>query len=122
FFELWRSTGHIFGDPDFTRYNTLYSLNPVRACVSLLRRLYYLFLSDFRWVGSLAILLAWKRCRLYRTRHWRITGCFIGAHILLVSLLGGAELERYLLPVLPLVYVAIGAAFVELRPRWRAIG
>jgi len=34
---------------------------------------------------------------------------FIGGHVLLVSLLGGAELERYLLPVLPLVYIAMGA-------------
>jgi len=39
--------------------------------------------------------------------------------VLMVSLLGGAELERYLLPVLPLVYIAIGAAWSVLRPMWR---
>ena len=37
----------------------------------------------------------------------------------MVSLLGGAALERYLLPVLPLIYIAMGAAFDVLRPRWR---
>jgi hypothetical protein len=37
-------------------------------------------------------------------------------------LLGGATLERYLLPVLPLVYIAMGAAFEQLRPRWRYAG
>ena len=121
FFELWRTTGHIFGDPGFTRYNTIYSLNPVRASVSLLRRLYYLFVAGFRWLGSCAILFAWKQSGLYATRAWRIVWCFVGAHVLMVSLLGGAELERYLLPVLPLVYIAMGAAFQIVPPRWRMV-
>jgi hypothetical protein len=122
FFALWRTTGHIFGDPGFTQYNTLYSLNPVRASLTLLRRLYYLFLDDFRWVGTLAILFAWKRERLYITRAWKIVWCIVAAHVLLVSLLGGAGLERYLLPILPLVYIAMAAAFVVLDPPWRIIG
>jgi 4-amino-4-deoxy-L-arabinose transferase-like glycosyltransferase len=122
FFALWHSTGHIFGDPGFTHYNIDYSLNPVRASVSLLRRFFYLFIDDFRWVGTLAILVAWRRARLYSSRAWKITWSFIAAHILLVSLLGGAELERYLLPVLPLVYIAMGAAFEMVRPRWRYLG
>jgi 4-amino-4-deoxy-L-arabinose transferase-like glycosyltransferase len=122
FFALWRTTGHLFGDPGFTHYNAIYSLNPVRASVALLRRLYYLFISDLRWAGSLAILFAWKRTKLYSTRAWKIVWCFIAAHILLVSLLGGAALERYLVPVLPLVYIAMGAAFELLRTRWRYIG
>lgn len=122
FLTLWRTTGHLFGDPGFTQYNTLYSLNPVRASLTLLRRLYYLFLDDFRWVGTITILLAWRRERLYTTRAWKIVWCFIAAHVLLVSLLGGAGLERYLLPVLPLVYIAMAAAFAVLHPPWRIIG
>jgi 4-amino-4-deoxy-L-arabinose transferase-like glycosyltransferase len=122
FFALWRSTGYLFGDPGFTHYNTLYSLNPVRAAVALLRRFYYLFMADFRWVGALAILFAWKRSGIFATRGWKITWRFIAAHILLVSLLGGATLERYLLPVLPLVYIAMGGAFQLLAPRWRYAG
>jgi 4-amino-4-deoxy-L-arabinose transferase-like glycosyltransferase len=121
FAALWHSTGYLFGDPGFTQYNTTYSLNPVRAAVSLLRRVFYLFIDDFRWVGSLAIVFAWKRSRIYATRAWKIVWCFIAAHILLVSLLGGAELERYLLPILPLVYIAMGAGFQLLRPRWRIV-
>jgi len=122
FLFLWRTTGHLFGDPGFTRYNTVYSLNPVRASLTLLRRLYYLFIDDFRWIGALAIFIAWKRGGLYSTRRWRIVWIFIAAHILLVSLLGGAGLERYLLPVLPLLYIAMSAAFQLLRPRWRYAG
>jgi 4-amino-4-deoxy-L-arabinose transferase-like glycosyltransferase len=121
FFVLWRSTGHLFGDPGFTHYNTLYSLHPVRASLALLRRFYYLFLDDFRWVGSVAILFAWKRQRLFDTRAWKIAWTFIAAHVLLVSLLGGAGLERYLLPALPLVYIAMAAAFTALAPPLRVV-
>jgi 4-amino-4-deoxy-L-arabinose transferase-like glycosyltransferase len=122
FFALWRSTGHVFGDPGFTQYNTLYSLNPVRASLSLIRRVFYLFVDDFRWVGTLAVLFAWRRGRMYATRAWKIVWCFIAAHVLLVSLLGGAGLERYLIPVLPLVYVAMAAAFAVVSRPWRIIG
>jgi len=87
--------------------------------VTLLRRDYYLSVADFRWVGSLAIFTAWKRARIYSTRAWKIVGYFIAAHIVMVSVLGGAALERYLLPVLPLIYIAMGAALQVLRPRWR---
>jgi 4-amino-4-deoxy-L-arabinose transferase-like glycosyltransferase len=122
FLALWHATGHLFGDPGFTQYNTIYSLHPVRASVALLRRFFYLFVADFRWVGALAILFAWKRSSVFSTRGWKIVWCFIAGHILLVSLLGGATLERYLLPVIPLVYIAMGAAFQLLRPRWRYAG
>jgi hypothetical protein len=116
---LWRATGHFFGNAGFTHYNLDYALHPVRASLCLLRRIYYLFLADFRWVGTAAIVLAWKETRIYSNRAWRITGLFIAAHVLMVSLLGGAELERYLLVVLPLVYIAMGAGWSALRPRWR---
>lgn len=122
FLALWRTTGHLFGDPGYTHYNVAYALNPVRASVTILRRFYYLFVDDFRFVGTLAIVAAWRRRRLYATRGWRIVWCFVAAHVLLVSLLGGAALERYLLPVLPLVYIAMGAALQSLRPRWRYAG
>jgi 4-amino-4-deoxy-L-arabinose transferase-like glycosyltransferase len=122
FFFLWRTTGHLFGDPGYTHYNLGYALHPVRAAICLIRRIYYLFIADCRWAGSIAIVYAWKKSRIYANRDWNITGTFIGAHVLLVSLLGGAELERYLLPVLPLVYIAMAAAWAILRPFWRNAG
>jgi hypothetical protein len=122
FLALWRGTGHLFGDSGFTQYNTWYSLNPVRATLSVLRRFYYLFIDDFRFVGSLAILVAWRRERLFTTRAWKIVWAIVAAHILLVSLLGGAGLERYVLPILPLIYAAMARAFAVLDPAKRAIG
>ena len=122
FFLLWHSTGHLFGDAGYTHYNLGYALHPVRATICLLRRIYILFIADFRWAGTIAILYAWKKSLIYANRAWRITWLFIVGHVLLVSLLGGAELERYLLPVLPLVYIAMAAAWSVRRPFWRNAG
>jgi 4-amino-4-deoxy-L-arabinose transferase-like glycosyltransferase len=121
FFVLWRTTGHLFGDAGFTHYNIGYALHPVRATLCLIRRVYYLFLSDFRWVGSIGMVLAWKRSRIYRNRAWTITALFFAAHVVMVSVLGGAELERYLLPALPLLYIAMSAAWSTLGPLARNV-
>ncbi len=121
FFVLWRTTGHIFGDAGFTHYNVGYAMHPVRASLCFVRRTYYLFIADFRWIGTIAIVLAWRKTSIYSNRAWRITWLFIAAHVLMVSVLGGAELERYLLPVLPLVYVAMGAAWSAMKPLWRNV-
>jgi hypothetical protein len=120
FFILWRSTGHVFGDTGFTHYNIDYALHPVRAGLSLLRRVYYLFIADFRWIGSLAMWLAWSKTRVYSTRSWKIVWTLIASNIVLVSAIGGAELERYLLPVVPLIYIAAAVALMTLRPVWRS--
>jgi len=119
FFVLWRATGQLFGDAGFTHYNLGYAMHPVRASICFVRRIYYLFIDDFRWAGTLAIAFAWTKTRLYRNRAWTVTWLFIAAHVVMVSLFGGAELERYLLPVLPLVYIAMAAAWSVLRPSLR---
>ena len=109
---LWvlaRGTGHLFGNTEFTRYNLYYPFHPVRFTFALGRRLYYLFFQDFHWIGTIAILLAWRR-RVFATRAWRIAWLLIGIHVLFLSAVGGAMLERYLLPVLPVVYAAMVAA------------
>ena len=116
---LKSTTGEWLGDAGFAHYNVGYALHPVRIGLCLLRRLYFLCLADFRWIGTVAILLAWRRRALFRTPAWRFTWILIGGHVLLVSVLGGAELERYLLPILPLLYTAMAAAWSVLLPRWR---
>jgi hypothetical protein len=116
---LRSTTGYIFGDPGFTHYNVGYALNPVRASLALLRRFYFLFIADFRWIGAVAIIVALRRKRIFRSRAWAIVSLFAAGHILLVSLLGGAALERYLVPVLPLLYCAVAAALTALSMRWR---
>lgn len=108
-FILDRGTGHLFGNTEFTRYNLYYPFHPVRFVFALGRRLYYLFFQDFHWIGTIAILLAWWR-GVFATRGWRIAWLMIGIHVLFLSAVGGAMLERYLLPVLPILYTAMLAA------------
>src|SRR5579864_2483746 len=116
---LHRATGHLFGNATFTEYNVWYPLHPVRLLLALLRRLYYLFIGSGHWIGTIAVFVALLRTRLFRTRAWGIALSLVAAHVVVVSVLGGAVLERYLVPVLPILYIAFAAAFWNRAARWR---
>jgi len=111
---LHRATGYWLGDPGFAHYNVAYALHPVRMTLSLARRMYYLFFAEFRWIGTLILLITIKKCPALRTPAWAVTGAAALLTLLLVSLFGGAELERYLLPVLPVFYIAVAIAMTSL--------
>lgn len=118
---LDRSTGHLFGNAAFTQYNVWYPLHPVRLGLALVRRLYYLFLGSGHWIGTIALLFALRNTKLFRVRAWRIAGSLIAAHVVFVSVLGGAVLERYLLPVLPLLYIGFAAAIWQYTATLRVV-
>jgi len=92
----------------------------VRMSLALVRRLYYLFAGSGHCIGTAAIILAVRRTKIFGTRAWRIAGSLVAAHVVLVSVLGGAVLERYLLPVLPIVYIGFAAALWQTSLRLRA--
>lgn len=116
---LKSATGHWLGDPGFAHYNVEYSLSPVRSGLALFRRIWYVFGAEFRWIGTAAIACALRRTRLFRSDHWALLALFFSGHVLLVSLFGGAALERYLLPVFPIFYAAVATAFSALPFRRR---
>lgn len=117
---LHHATGYWMGNPGFEHYNVGYSLNPVRIAVDAARRVYYLFFAEFRWIGTLAIALTARRLWAYRSNAWLVTGFVFAANLLLVTLFGGAALERYLLPVLPIYYIAVSLA-LALLSEWKGI-
>lgn len=117
---LKRSTGRWFGNAAFTEYNVWYLLHPVRLPLALTRRLYYLFVGTGHWIGSIAVVLALRE--KLRTRAWRFAGLLVAGHVVLVSVLGGAVLERYLLPVLPILYIGFAAALWCYAKPWRIAG
>jgi hypothetical protein len=86
----------------------------VRLGIALVRRLYFLFAANFHWVGSLAMLSAWRVTRLFHSRSWRIAWSVLAAHVLILTLFGGAVLNRYLLPVLPILFAAMAVALSAL--------
>jgi hypothetical protein len=108
---LYRGTGHLFGNAAFTDYNLLFPLHPVRVAIALARRCFAIFAEDFHWIGWIGVVLAWRETKAFRTRAWGIVATLAVAHTLAVTVFGGATLERYLLPVLPLVYIAFATAW-----------
>lgn len=114
---LHHSTGYWLGNPGFAHYNVGYSLHPVRMALSFARHIYYLFFAEFRWIGTVVLLIAGWGARAFRSEAWRITVAVAAANFLLVSIFGGAELERYLLPVLPIFYIAVAVALTCVR-KW----
>lgn len=108
---LFRATGHVLGNAAFTDYNLLFPLHPVRVSIALARRCFSIFIENFHWIGWIAVALAWRRAKLFRSREWRIVAALGVAQTLAVTVLGGATLERYLLPVLPLMYIAFAVAW-----------
>ena len=114
-------TGHWFGNPAFTEYNLWEPLHPARFLIAFLRRIYYLFVGSGHFIGTAALVWALRRMPLLRSRPWRIAAAFVLAHVLVVSALGGAVLERYLLPALPIVYIAFAVSLGALLPRARQL-
>ncbi len=112
-------TGHLFGNAEFTHYNLTFQMHPVRMGATLLRRFFYLFLDNFHWIGTIAVAMAWRRTRIFRTRAWAVLAAAFVLQTVVVTVLGGAALERYLVPVLPLLYVAFASALTTLDTKRR---
>lgn len=117
---LHRATGYWLGNPGFAHYNVAYALHPVRIALSFARRVYYIFFAEFRWIGTVVLIWVLRKRKLFGSEAWRVTLAVAGATIVLVSVLGGAELERYVLPVLPVFCIAVSVA-LTLLPRRAAL-
>jgi hypothetical protein len=119
---LWDQTGNVLGDSGFAHYNVTYSLHPVRIVATVIRRFYFLFLADFRWIGTLTLWYGWRRVPgLFRGKAWAVAVVFAVLHTGAMCAFGGAALERYLLPVLPILYTAMAAAWSYMQRPWRFI-
>ncbi len=116
-FFLRVSTGNWFGNALFAHYNLTYPLNPVRLLLALFRRGYYLFLGTGYLIGTLALLHT--RRNFPRSRAWTVVSSFALVHFFAMCAIGGAVLERYLLPILPVALAAFANAFSLLSPFWR---
>lgn len=117
---LWKHTGSVFGNREFAEYNVLYPLHPARLGLALLRRFWELCLNHGAFLGAIPLAILWRRKPMFARREWRFLLWFAVAHVLAVTLAGGAVLERYLLPVLPLMFAGFAVAWSVLGGR-RAI-
>ncbi len=108
-------TGYMFGNPGFLRYNATATLSPERFLLALAHRVMHLslhlnlFVPVLIALGSLLLPRLPNRPRLgagFRAKVWVV----LAGNALLFSLLGGALLTRYLLPMYPLVLLLAVAA------------
>lgn len=113
---LHRATGHWLGNEEFAKYNVSDSLQLGHILGSLWRRGYFLLVADGLWIGAIVLIAGW---RALRGRDWAIVLLVGGAQILLVSILGGASLDRYTMPAYPVLYAAIAVAGSTLAVSWR---
>jgi len=119
-------TGYVFGNPEFFRYNVAGTLNPLRFLLALLLRLWQAFGYMHLWLLTgamgLAMLLRPVKDGGEERRRIAIPDQFsfyvvIAAYVVVMALIGGAVLARYLLPVVPLVIIV---AVSTLRRRLRS--
>lgn len=116
-------TGFVFGNPEYLRYNATANLDPHRIFVCLYHRLLHLTLHMNLFVPVVCAVAAMLMPRLAgRTRlHARTIatiGLVLAANWIAFSVLGGALLTRYLLPMYSLVLlmcVAEWQAHLQLR-------
>ncbi len=106
-------TGFFLGNPEYLRYNLGATLTPLRVALAILIRLWHLlgYLDLFVLTIFTAYAMSQPARReidgTYRRRIavpvQLVLGVVIAAHVVALSMLGGAVLARYMLPVLPLV-------------------
>jgi len=106
-------TGFFLGNPDYLRYNLGATLTPLRVALAMLIRLWHLlgYLNLFVLTIFTAYAMSQPALRerdgSYRQRVaipvQLLFGVVIAAHVVALSILGGAVLARYMIPVLPLV-------------------
>lgn len=107
-------TGFWTGNAEYLQYNLYTTLDPARFFWTVLRRLYEVFVAGCNWLITLGAVAGWwwgrKRTRTdtrsgsFAQFTW-VVGGLIGIYVVLLSLVGGAVLPRYLLPVFPAFYV-----------------
>lgn len=113
---LKRATGNWLGNQEFAQYNVGASLTPIHFAGAVLRNAWVLFGADGKFVGSIALWVGW---RALGGRDWQVALWVAGAQVGIVTLFGGAVLERYLMPVLPILFAAMAVAASVYTAHWR---
>jgi hypothetical protein len=128
-------TGFLLGNPEFFRYNVAATLNPLRIPLAFGMRLWQLFGYFGLYLLTLAGLLAMLRPPLTvgrgtghvarpRIPFW-VQVAFLSvafAYLAFMSVVGGAVLARYMLPVIPLVILVMVSTLWRRARYWKLIG
>jgi hypothetical protein len=132
YFYHWRETGFIFGNPAYLRYNATSTLTPERVLLAFAYRVMHITLHMNLFVPVLAMLACLllppvqegessQLRRRIAPAHQAVFFVAIAANLVLFSLLGGALLTRYLLPLYPLVLLLAVNTFRRRLREWTGL-
>ena len=123
-------TGFVFGNPEFFRYNVQETMHPLRIFLALLLRLWQTFGYLDLYVLTLACVVAMMFTPIKHSHGERpriavpVQLAFLAitiVYLISLSVIGGAVLARYMLPVVPLVIlVCVSTIWRRLRA-WKAV-
>jgi len=126
----YAKTGLLFGNPEFVRYNVTATLDPLRIPLALGLRLWQVFGYFGLYLLTVAGLLAMRRRPLAgkaedrpRIALW-MQMAFLSvliAYLVFMSVVGGAVLARYMLPVVPLVILLMVSTLWRRVRYWRLV-
>jgi hypothetical protein len=128
----YTKTGFLFGNPEYLRYNAEANFDLLRIAAALGHRVLHLtaHMNLFVPVGTMlsALLLlqprvdseGHERARIGNGAKWRILA-LLAVNAVLFSVLGGALLTRYLLPMYPLVLLGAVTTFYRRVPLWQGM-
>ena len=127
----YAKTGFVFGNPEFLRYNAEATMTPLRILAAFGHRILHLTAHMNLFVPSLMTIAAMLlKPRLDHAGHertgigtstlWRIFFLLL-VNAVLFSVLGGALLTRYLLPMYPLVLLVAVSTFYRRVPYWQGL-
>jgi 4-amino-4-deoxy-L-arabinose transferase-like glycosyltransferase len=136
----WSRTGYVFGNPQYLRYNAISTLTPKRIALAFSYRMFHVTVHMNLFVPVLLMLgcmllppvpeqdsaqpAAGSRPRLRRAisiEHQAIFCLVIAINVVLFSILGGAVLTRYLLPLYPLIVLIAVNTFRRRLREWTAL-
>ncbi len=130
----YQRTGYVFGNPEFFRYNVEATLTPERVLFAGGNRLWHVTGHMNLFMLSLATVLAMLRPpvkdasdsgggarRRIDVSTQVVFGVLVAVHVVALSLIGGAVLARYMLPVLPLVILVFVSTVWRRAIRWRQV-
>lgn len=119
-------TGFFFGNPEFFRYNVAATMNPLRIVLAIGERIWHAlgYMNLFALTGAMALALlspplpGRERDQIAIPTQLVFTALLL-AYILMLSVLGGAVLARYMLPVIPLVIILSVSTLRRRVPWWK---
>jgi len=118
----YHRTGFIFGNPEFLRYNATANMDGHRIVLSLYHRALHLLTHMNMWVATLITAAAFiLPRRLQRSIPAAVTTpilIVLAVNWIAFSILGGALLTRYLLPMYPLLLLLFVSIWRERTSLW----